>query len=140
MFRFVDMERVGNIVTLPHSTEDKNSDIATHQLIQEMFKDAAKLEEERMDKFLADAEELHKNNEKEIVGLLKVMVDNSRANSVWETVEMIDEAGEDGIMDLDKDIGQVDLTATATGSSSGGKCPMGFGGRYQFQENYFPDS
>ena len=127
MFRFVDMESVGNIVTLPHSTEDKNSDIATHQLIQEMFKDAAKLEEERMDKFLADAEELHKNNEKEIVGLLKVMVDNSRANSVWETVEMIDEAGEEGIMDLDKDIGQVDLTAPAT-SSSGGKCPMGFGG------------
>ena len=39
MFRFVDMESVGNIVTLPHSTEDKNSDIATHQLIQEMFKD-----------------------------------------------------------------------------------------------------
>ena len=95
MFRFIDMESVGNIVTLPHSTEDKNSDMATHQLIQEMFKDAAKLEEERMDKFLADAEELHKNNEKEIVGLLKVMVDNSRANSVWETVEMIDEAGVD---------------------------------------------
>ena len=119
---------MGNIVTLPLSTEDKNSDIATHQLIQEMFKDAAKLEEERMDKFLADAEELHKNNEKEIVGLLKVMVDNSRANSVWETVEMIDEAGEDGIMDLDKDICQVDLTALAFCSSSGGKCPMGFGG------------
>ena len=127
MFRFIDMESVGNIVTLPLCTEDKNSDMATHQLIQEMFKDAAKLEEERMDKFLADAEELHKNNEKEIVGLLKVMVDNSRANSVWETVEMIDEAGEEGIMDLDKDIGQVDLTAPAT-SSSGGKCPMGFGG------------
>ena len=130
MFRFVDMERLGNIVTLPLSTEDKNSDFATHQLLQEMFKDAAKLEEERMDKFLADAEELNKNNEKEIVELLKVLVEKSRVNGVLETVEMINEAGEDGIMDLDKDISQVDLTASpsANSSSSGGKCPMGFGG------------
>ena len=122
------MERVSNVISLP---EEKSPNIATHQLLLETFKDAATLEEERMDKFLADARELTDRNEQEMLGLLKELVEKSRMKTIWETVEMIDEAGEDGIADLDKEVfGLADLAESANSfsSSPGDKCPVGFGG------------
>ena len=91
-----DIEQV--VSTTPSLPEDSSS----YQMLLKTFQVIAEKEGERMDKILADAEELKEQQEKEMVEMLDRMVQTSRLSDVMETIRLIEKVGEEGIVEADK--------------------------------------
>ena len=98
---------VPNRPSLPEDSSD-------YQMLLETFQMAAEKEGERMDKILADSEELKEQHEKEMVEVLDRMVQTSRLSDVMETIRLIEKVGEEGVMEADK-VMEEDEVATGGG-------------------------